>query len=400
MTNLAPNDHGKCTYTRRACDIGAIVPGVRMVVRGNRVMARIYGTSGGYRTWGEGLLATPVHNSQAAIALPERDELSGVRLPTMADVQRAREVISRFLQPTPLLTSPALDERLGFSAYLKCENLQPIGAFKVRGGLFLMSQLTPEERARGVVTASTGNHGQAVAYAARDVEVPATIWAPENANTLKVSSMRRMGADVRLYGADFDTARLAAEEDAADRGATFVSNANDWRLIAGVATYTVEMLETAPDLDCLVVPVGGGSGLAGACLAGKELKPDLRIIGAQATGAPVVYESWRSGQLQERERAETFAEGLATRVAFSLPAQILWRRLDDFRLVSDQELRRSILTLLETTRTLAEGAGAAALAAAYSMREELAGKNVGIVVSGGNMTLDALAETLAMEQPW
>jgi threonine dehydratase len=349
---------------------------------------------------GEGQLATPVNNFQGTAALPERDEISGVRLPTMADVQRAREVISAYLQPTPLLTSPALDARLGFSAYIKCENLQPIGAFKVRGGLFLMSQLTLEERERGVVTASTGNHGQAIAYAARDLHVPATIWAPENANPLKVAAMRRMGAEVRLYGADFDTSRVAAEEDAAARGATFVSNANDWRLIAGVATYTVEILEAAPDLDYLIVPAGGGSGLAGACLAGKDLKPNLQVIGVQAAGAPAVFESWRSGQLQQTERVNTFAEGLATRVAFSLPAQILWRRLDDFRLVSDQDMRRSILTLMETTRTLAEGAGAAALAAAHNMRDELAGKKVGIVVSGGNITLDALAETLAMEQPW
>lgn len=349
---------------------------------------------------GEGQLATPVSNIQGNMMLPERDELSGVRLPTMADVQRAREVISAYLQPTPLLTSPMLDLRLGFSAFVKCENLQPIGAFKVRGGLFLMSQLSEEERSRGVVTASTGNHGQAIAYAARNLGVPATIWAPENANALKVAAMRRMGADVRLYGADFDTSREAAEADAKARGATFISNANDWRLIAGVATYTVEILEAAPDLDCLIVPIGGGSGLAGACLAGKDLKPELRIIGVQAVGAPVVYESWRSRTLQQMDRVDTFAEGLATRVAFSLPAQIIWRRLDDFRLVSDLDMRRSILTLLETTRTLAEGAGAAALAAAYNMREELAGKKVGIVVSGGNITLDALAETLAMEQPW
>lgn len=318
----------------------------------------------------------------------------------MADVLQAREVIATYLQPTPLLNSSSLDARLGFSAFVKCENLQPIGAFKVRGGLFLMSQLTPDERVRGVVTASTGNHGQAVAYAARDLGVPATIWAPENANALKVGAMRSLGAEVRLYGADFDAARVAAAEDAAEKGAVFISSANDWRLIAGVATYTVEILEAVPDLDCLIVPAGGGSGLAGACLAGKDLKPDLRIIGVQAAGAPAVYESWRSGQLKQTDRVDTFAEGLATRVAFSLPAQILWRRLDDFRLVSDQDMRRSILTLLETTRTLAEGAGAAALAAAHNMRNELAGKKVGIVVSGGNIAPDALAETLAMEQPW
>jgi threonine dehydratase len=347
-------------------------------------------------------IATGTMQNSAASAprLPDVDPLSGVRLPTMDDVSRAREVIAEYLQPTPLLATPALNERLGFDAYLKCENLQPVGAFKVRGGLFLMSDLTPEERERGVVTASTGNHGQSIAYAARGFGVPATIWAPEGANRLKVASMRRLGAEVRFAGSDFDDSRAAAEEDAASRGATYIAAANDWRLIAGVATYTVEMLEAVPELDVLIVPAGGGSGLSGACLAGKSLSPNLRVVGVQAAGAPVIFNSWRSGQLEEIERADTFAEGLATRVAFSLPAQILWRQLDDFRLVTDSEMRRAILTMLETTRLLAEGAGAAALAAAYAMRDELAGEKVGIVVSGGNLTLDTLAEALAMEQPW
>jgi threonine dehydratase len=336
----------------------------------------------------------------SALPLPEIDPLSGVRLPTMADVGRAREIIARYLQSTPLLNTPALDALLGFQAFLKCENLQPIGAFKVRGGLFLMSDLSTEERARGVVTASTGNHGQSIAYAAREFGVPATVWMPEEANPLKIASMRRLGAEVRFAGRDFDESRAEAERDAAERGARLVVPANDWRLIAGVATYTVEMLEAVPDLDVLIVPAGGGSGLSGACLAGKSLSPQLRVIGVQAAGAPVIHETWRTGQLQEIDRADTFAEGLATRVAFSLPAQILWQRLDDFRLVTDTEMRRGILTLLETARVLAEGAGAAALAAAYAMREDLAGQKVGIVVSGGNLTLDALAETLAMEHAW
>jgi threonine dehydratase len=343
---------------------------------------------------------TSLETVASASRLPEIDPLSGVRLPTMADVQRARAVIAEFLPPTPMLRTVALDDRLGFEAHLKCENLQPIGAFKVRGGLFLMSDLSPEERARGVVTASTGNHGQSIAYAAREFGAPATIWAPENANPLKVASMHRLGAEVRFAGRDFDECRLAAEQDARDRKATFVASANEWRLIAGVATYTVEMLEAAPDLDVLIVPAGGGSGLAGACLAGKSISSTLRVIGVQAAGAPAVHDSWCSGMLVESERADTFAEGLATRVAFSLPAQILWRLLDDFRLVTDVEMRRGILTLLETSRVLAEGAGAAALAAAHAMREDLAGMKVGIVVSGGNLTLDTLAETLAMEQPW
>ena len=347
-------------------------------------------------------IATGQSNDAVASAprLPEVDPLSGVRLPTMDDVARACEVVAAYLRPTPLLSNPALDDLFGFGAFVKCENLQPIGAFKVRGGLFLMSDLSPEERARGVVTASTGNHGQSIAYAAREFGAPATVWMPDEANPLKVASMRRLGAEVRFAGRDFDECRVEAERDAAERGAIYVVPANDWRLIAGVATYTVEMLEDVPDLDALIVPAGGGSGLSGACLAGKAISPSLRVIGVQAAGAPVIYETWLSRELRELPRAETFAEGLATRVAFSLPAQILWQRLDDFRLVTDAEMRRGILTLLERGRILAEGAGAAAFAAAYAMREELAGQKVGIVVSGGNLTLDTLAEALAMEQPW
>ena len=376
-----------------------------MDVRGFRVKTRVRGwvqVAGGdtgVTPSAAGQLKSPTA-ALAALPLPEIDPLSGVRLPTMADVERAREVIAGFLPPTPLLSNPALDELLGFQAFLKCENLQPIGAFKVRGGLFLMSDLSAEDRARGVVTASTGNHGQSIAYAAREFGVSATVWMPEAANPLKVASMRRLGADVRFAGRDFDDCRVEAERDASARGALYVVPANDWRLIAGVATYTVEMLEQEPDLEVLIVPAGGGSGLSGACLAGKSISPGLRVVGVQAAGAPVIFTTWREGRLAKIERADTFAEGLATRVAFSLPAQILWKRLDDFQLVSDAEMRRGILTLLERARIVAEGAGAAAFAAAYAMRQELAGRKIGIVISGGNLTLDTLTETLAMEHAW
>lgn len=343
---------------------------------------------------------TTADAAHSASWLPEFDPISGVRLPTMDDVSQAQRAIAPYLRPTPLINNPLLDERLGFQAYLKCENLQPIGAFKIRGGLFLMSELAPEERERGVVTASTGNHGQSIAYAAREFRAPAAIWAPQGANPLKVAAMRRLGADVRFHGRDFDESRAAAEQDALERGALFIASANDWRLIAGVATYTVEMLQDVPQLDALIIPAGGGSGLSGACLAGKAMAPSLQVIGVQAVGAPVVHDSWRRQELLESTVADTFAEGLATRVAFSLPAQILWRRLDDFRLVTDAEMKRAMLTLLQSCRVLAEGAGAAALAAAYAMREELAGKRVGIVISGGNVTLENLADVLAMEKPW
>ncbi len=331
--------------------------------------------------------------------LPDVDPLSGLPLPTLHDVFRARQVIDRLLPRTPLLAPAALAERLGCEVFVKCENLQPIGAFKVRGGLFLLSELSAEERQRGVVTASTGNHGQSIAYAARHFGARAAIFMPERANPLKVASMRRLGAEVLFHGEDFDECRVAAEAEAAARGAHYVHPANEPRLIAGVATYSLEMLEEVPDLDVLIVPVGGGSGLAGACLVGKAINPALGVIGVQATGAPAVRESWLRGEPVALPRADTFAEGVATRVGNSLPLAILSARLDDLCLVSDGELRRAILTLLETTCLLAEGAGAAAVAAAFARREELAGRKVGLVLSGGNLTLDALAEALATERP-
>lgn len=320
--------------------------------------------------------------------------------PTLRDVFRARRILSGLLAPTPLLRPPALAERLGCDVFLKCENLQPIGAFKVRGGLFLASQLTADERRRGLVTASTGNHGQSIAYAARAFETTATIVVPEEANPLKVAAMRRLGAEVVFAGVDFDESRAAAEAIAAERGARFVHSADEPALIAGVATTTLEILETVPDLEVLIVPVGGGSGLSGACLVGKSINPKLRVIGVQAAGAPAVYESWRRRELLALPTMSTFAEGLATRVAFALPSSILWDLVDDICLVSDAELRRAILTALESTRMLLEGAGAASLAAAYQRREDLAGKKVALVASGGNLTLDALAQAMAEERPW
>lgn len=325
---------------------------------------------------------------------------SGIVHPTLQDVYRARAVVSRYLQPTPLLHPAALAERLGLDVVVKCENLQPTGAFKVRGGLNLLHSLTPAERALGVVTASTGNHGQSIAYASREFGVRARIFVPEGANPGKVAAIRRMGGEVVIVGRDFADSCAAAEDTAARGGAFLIHPANEPRLIAGVATYVLEILEAVPDLDVLFVPVGGGSGACGAIIAGKAINPNLRVIAVQSLGAPATYESWRRRQLLTLDQMDTFAEGIATRVAFELPSEILWDGLDDFRLVSDAELRRAILTLLETTGQLAEGAGAAALAAAYAQRADLDGKKVGVVITGGNLTLDGLRHALNEERPW
>ncbi len=319
-------------------------------------------------------------------------------VPTLADVLRARAAIAPYLRPTPTIEAASLGAALGCRAYLKCENLTPTGAFKVRGGVNLVATLTPEERARGVIAASTGNHAQSVAYAARLFGVRAVIYMPAEANPLKVAATRRLGAEVVLTGRDFDEARAAAEERAAREGMRYIHSANEPLLVAGVGTYALELLEAVPDLDVIFVPVGAGSGVLGTATVARAVNPAIRVVGVQSEGAPAVYLSWKEGRYVETERIATFAEGLATRQPFELPLQFLPHLVDELMLVSDDDLRAAILLLLETARQLVEGAGAASVAAALRRKEELAGKKVGLVLSGGNITLEQLREIL-MAQP-
>jgi threonine dehydratase len=320
-----------------------------------------------------------------------------VEAPTFQDVLLARRQIRPYLARTPLHTYPAVNALLGTQVYIKHENYQPIGAFKVRGGINLISQLAPEQRERGVITASTGNHGQSVAYAAQLFGVRARIVVPEGANPGKVAAMQGMGAEVIFHGVNFDAARLHCEDLVRDRGYRYVHPGDEPLLIAGVGTETLEMLEDEPGLDVIVVPVGGGSGAAGACIVARAVNPRLRVIGAQSEASPAAYESWRQGKLIEAPN-RTVAEGLATGSAFSLPQAILRERLDDFVLVGDGEILQAMVWMVERAHTLAEGAGAAALAAAYRLRDELAGKRVGLVCSGGNVSLDQLRRALAQGQ--
>jgi threonine dehydratase len=263
----------------------------------------------------------------------------------------------------------------------------------VRGGVNLVAQLDDDERARGLIAASTGNHGQSVAYAAWLFGVRATICVPEAANRLKVESMRKLGAEVVFHGRDYDEAREHCEQLAAAHGYRYVHSGDEPHLIAGVGTATLELLEAGPAIDALIVPIGGGSGAAGACVSVKALRPGLEVIGVQSDGAPAAYRSWREGRMVE-DRIETFAEGLQTRTGFELPQRILREQLDDFVLVSDDEIRAAMLHLLEQTRQLVEAAGAAALAAALRLRPRLAGKRVALICSGGNITLDQLRALL------
>jgi threonine dehydratase len=313
---------------------------------------------------------------------------------TIEDVYEARKVVGKYLPKTPLVSPRALSKRLGFDAYVKCENTLPTGAFKVRGGVNLISRLSDDEKRRGVIAASTGNHAQSVAYAASLFGVKAIIGMPEGANPDKVEATRSFGACVEFHGKDYDEARLWVEEEAKRKGYRYIHSANEPLIIAGVGTLCLEMMEEVPDVDAIVVPIGGGSGAAAACIVAKTINPKVKVIGVQAEKAPAVYLSWKNNRLIETESADTFAEGLATRVTFTLTFDILSRMIDDIVLVSEEELKKAILALLETTHQLAEGAGAASTAAAFKMREQLHGKKVALPLTGGNLTLENLSKIL------
>jgi threonine dehydratase len=314
-------------------------------------------------------------------------------VPTLDDVLEARRRITPHLQPTPLYRYSGLDELLDTAVFVKHENHQPVGAFKVRGGVNLVSQLSADERESGVIAASTGNHGQSVAFAARIFGVRATICVPEQANPVKVSSMRGLGAELVFHGRDFDDAREHCEQLASEHGYRYVHSGNEPLLIAGVATEALEILEEEPEIDVIVVPIGGGSGAAGCCIVAEAVSPRVRVIGVQSDAAPTAYHSWRQRELLEGQM-ETIAEGLATRTAFELPQRILWRLLDDFLLVGEDEIRAAQLHMLDTTRNLIEAAGAAPLAAALRLKDDLAGKRVALVASGGNVTRSQLQTLL------
>jgi len=320
------------------------------------------------------------------------DHLSSI--PTLADVVAARERIAPYLGPTQLRRYPVLSELVGTDVWVKHENQNPTGAFKVRGGVNLVGQLSEDERERGLIAASTGNHGQSVAFASRAFGVRATICVPEGANPLKVDAIRSLGAEIVSHGRDFDEAREHCAALAERDGLRYVHSGNEPQLIAGVATATLEILEREPEIDVILVPIGGGSGAAGACVVAKAMGPEIEVIGVQSEAAPAAYRSWRSRQIVE-DSMGTFAEGLATRVGFELPQQILWEHLDDFVLVGEDELRQAIVQMIDATRQLVEAAGAAALAGALKMRAHLAGRRVALICSGGNITMDQLRSVLA-----
>jgi threonine dehydratase len=311
--------------------------------------------------------------------------MSELHEPEFTDVLDAARQIRPYLQPTPLRRYSSLDRLVGAEVHIKHENHNPTGAFKVRGGVNLISRLSDEERQRGVIAASTGNHGQSVAFGARLFGVPAVICAPATANPVKVEAMQDLGAEVVLQGERYDDARRHAEELEREHGYRYIHSGDEPLLIAGVGTHTLEILQEQPHVDTVIVPIGGGSGAAGASIAAKAINPKVRVIGVQSDAAQAAYLSWKSGELRESPN-RTRVEGLSTATPFALPQRIMRRLLDDFVLVSDDEIDAATAVMIEKTRTMVEAAGAAAFAAALKLRDSLRGHAVALICSGGNIS--------------
>lgn len=313
--------------------------------------------------------------------------------PNFKNILEAKQLIKNYMPRTPIYSYPYLNELLGTKVYIKHENHTPTGVFKARGALFLFSRLDAWQKDKGVVTASTGNHAQSIAYAGHLFDVPVTIVMPEKANPSKVKAVKSWGAKIIFYGRIFDESKEYAEQLAGERGARFVHPANEPDLIAGVGTYALEIFEDVPSVDMIIVPVGGGSGASGCCLVKEAINPNVQVIGVQAEQAPAACFSWKNKKIVTA-KMETKAEGLATQVGFELTQDILQDFLADFILVSEKEMQDAILLIMEVVRNMVEEAGAASTAAALKLKDQLKGKTVVIVLTGGNSSLDRLRTIL------
>jgi len=311
---------------------------------------------------------------------------------TFDDVLTARQRLAAHLMPTPLRRYPLLDALVGhgITVWVKHENHQPTQSFKIRNGLNSILALRPEQAARGVIGASTGNHGQGVAYAAQLLGVPATICVPVGNNPEKTAAIRAMGAELIEVGARYDETMAACQRICTERGMTLVHSTNNRDVIAGAATMTLEMLEQQPALDAVLIALGGGSQEVGALTVAAAKKPSLRVYAVGSEGAPAQYESWRRGERLSGLRVETMAEGIATGSAYEATFEALRAGLAGFFQVSEASLYDAIRDLIRITHNLPEGAGAAGLAALQAHAADLAGQHVAIVMCGGNLSEAAL----------
>jgi len=317
--------------------------------------------------------------------------------PTYDDILAARAVVGRYLPRTPAYPYPGLSAVTGSEIFVKHENHLPIGAFKVRGGVNFMASLSPGDKRRGVITATRGNHGLSIAYAARLFGAKAVLAVPRGNNPEKNAGMTALGAEVVEHGKDFDEAREHVAALVAAHGYRYLHPANEPLLIAGVGTYALELFADVPNLDAVIVPIGLGSGICGVSLVRERISPKTQVIGVQAERAPAVYLSWKEQRMVTADSADTFADGLATRVPAEMTQGIINRAVDEIVTVSEEEMAAAIRLLLFHTHNLAEGAGAASLAAALKLRSRLAGRRVAVILSGGNIDAATLRRVLSNE---
>jgi threonine dehydratase len=310
--------------------------------------------------------------------------------PAFADILAARDLLAERLPATPMWSYPALDAVAGATVHVKHENVQPVGAFKVRGGLTLLASMTPAQRARGLVTYSTGNHAQSVAYACAAFGADCTVVMPRTASEEKARAVRALGGVVVLAGADMAGAQQRAEQLALEQDRRLISPGDTPALLAGVGTVYLEVFEAVADLDAVLVPVGSGTGAAAACLVAAKLAPRCRVIGVQSSAAPAAHDSWRAGACVERANT-TVVDGLATGRGFALPQRVMRAGLSDFRLVSDADIAAAQRLLASHAHTLAEGAGAAALAAVLADPDGFAGQRIAVICTGGNASAAEIA---------
>lgn len=318
---------------------------------------------------------------------------------TFHDVEAARDRIARHLSPTPFRPYPRLSAIVGhgIELFVKHENHQPTNSFKIRNGLSFMTALDADERRRGVVAASTGNHGQGIAFGGQLTGVSVTVCVPAGNNPDKNASMRALGATVVEEGRDYDEAVGVMQRIAATEGRLVAHSTNDPRVVAGAGTMTLEILAQEPDLDALVIATGGGSQAVGAMTVARVLSPALEVYGVQAAGASAIHDSWHAHTRLTTPRADTFAEGVATRTTYDLTFPALQEGLAGFVTVTDAEIAEALRTIVAETHNLIEGAAAMGFAALPKLADRLAGKRVGIVFCGGNIDVGILRRVLARE---
>ncbi len=306
------------------------------------------------------------------------------------NILEANKKIRNFVARTPTYRSVVFSQRTGAEIYLKLECFQPVGVFKIRGAINKIRSLSPSELERGLVTASSGNHGLAVAYAAQIHGAKAVVVVPENAVKEKVEAIESYGAEVVKYGKDYDAAYSKALSVQKETGATFVHPFNDPLIIAGQGTVGLELFEDVPDSNTIIIPIGGGGLVSGISIAAKILNPKVRIVGVQPNESPAVYRSWKAGKIVEVDSVNTVADGLAARKPLDLTFGIIKQYVDDILLVTEKEIGEAVLALLQKAHILAEPSGAASLAALLFKYHPKPKEKVVVIVSGANISIDYL----------